>query len=109
MFKESDLYLGTEKVVVSTVYKAKGLEFDNVIVAEATNDIYPCLWTLKNPTSQEKQERILEDARAFYVAITRSKKKLYITSHTHSPWGHPKYQTDFFDCISIFFESRNAD
>ena len=104
MYKEPDLYLGTEKIVVSTVYKAKGLEFDNVIVTEATNDVYPCLWALKNPTQQEKQERILEDARALYVAITRSKKKLYITSHTRSPWGHPKYQSDFINCISNFFE-----
>lgn len=106
MFKESDLYLGTEKVIVSTVYKAKGLEFDNVIVAEATNDTYPSLWALKNLTQQEKEERILEDARAFYVAMTRSKKKLYITSHTSSPWGHPKYQTYFINCISDCFERK---
>ncbi len=78
MFKESDLYLGNEKVVVSTVYKAKGLEFDNVIVAEATDDVYP---NFRSKTSEE----ILEDARAFYVAMTRSKKKLFITSNTRSP------------------------
>jgi DNA helicase-2/ATP-dependent DNA helicase PcrA len=104
MFKESDLYLGTEKVVVSTVYKAKGLEFDNVIVAEATDDTYPVLWTLKNATQEEKAERILEDTRAFYVAMTRSKKKLYITSHTRSPYGHPKEQSKFIECISKFFD-----
>jgi DNA helicase-2/ATP-dependent DNA helicase PcrA len=103
MFKESDLYLGTEKVVVSTVYKAKGLEFDNVIVAEATDDIYPLLWILKNPTTEEKAERILEDARAFYVAMTRSKKRLYITSHTRSFYGHLKVQSRFIKPIIEFF------
>lgn len=106
MFKESDLYLETEKIVVSTVYKAKGLEFDNVIVAEATNDTYPVLWTLKNPTLQEKADRILEDAKAFYVAMTRSKKKLYITSHTQSLRGHEKTQSDFINCISNYFERK---
>ncbi|MCL1938579.1 MAG: UvrD-helicase domain-containing protein [Candidatus Azobacteroides sp.] len=120
MFKESDLYLGTEKVVVSTVYKAKGLEFDNVIVAEATNDIYPYVWMLeknyRNARSEEEkmkilkqiQERTLEDARAFYVAMTRSKKKLYITLHTQSPWGHAKSQTNFIDCIANFFERKRV-
>jgi DNA helicase-2/ATP-dependent DNA helicase PcrA len=117
MFKESDLYIGTEKVVVSTVYKAKGLEFDNVIVAEATDDTYPYIWMLerdyKNARSEEekkkileqKKEHILEDARAFYVAMTRSKKKLYITSHTLSPYDHLKQQSRFIECISSFFES----
>jgi DNA helicase-2/ATP-dependent DNA helicase PcrA len=103
MLKESDLYLGTEKVIVSTVYKAKGLEFDNVVVAEATDDTYPVLWTLKNATPKAREERILEDARAFYVAMTRSKKKLFITSHTCSPYGHSKEQSRFIDCISSFF------
>ncbi|HPB57979.1 MAG TPA: 3'-5' exonuclease [Bacteroidales bacterium] len=103
-FKESDLYLGTEKIVVSTVYKAKGLEFENVIVAEATDDIYPMLWVLNGLTPQQKEESILEDARTFYVAMTRSKKRLYITSHTRSPFGHPKKQSEFIKCISGYFE-----
>lgn len=100
MFKESDLYLEKEKVVVSTVYKAKGLEFDNVIVAEATDDVYP------NFRSKNREE-ILEDARAFYVAMTRSKKKLFITSHTRSPWGHLKVQSRFLNCIREYFNERN--
>lgn len=119
MFKESDLYLGTEKVVVSTVYKAKGLEFDNVIVAEATNDTYPYLWMLyrdlQNTHSEEEkkhiekqiEERTLEDSRLLYVAMTRSKKKLYITSHTRSPWGHLKEQSEFINCISSYFKREN--
>jgi DNA helicase-2/ATP-dependent DNA helicase PcrA len=127
MFKESDLYHGTEKVVVSTVYKAKGLEFDNVIVAEATDDTYPYIWMLikelqilekwclideetlnlqKQIENIQKQveERILEDARAFYVAMTRSKKKLYITSHTRSLYGQ-KCQSRFIKPIREYFKN----
>lgn len=118
MFKESDLYLGTEQIILSTVYKAKGLEFDNVIVAEATNDIYPYTWMLykelqnalkkdeKNKIMLQIEDRTLEDARTFYVAMTRSKKKLFITSHTTSPYGHPKDQTSFIDCISMYFNNK---
>ena len=31
----------TEKVLVSTVHKVKGLEFKNVIIFEATDSVYP--------------------------------------------------------------------
>jgi DNA helicase-2/ATP-dependent DNA helicase PcrA len=82
-FKESDLYYGVDKIVLSTVYKAKGLEFDNVIVAESTDSTYPS-WASKT------KEDILEDARAFYVAMTRTKKRLHITYHDTfvSAWGN---------------------
>ena len=103
MFKESDLYFGKEKVFISTVYKAKGLEFDNVIIAEAVDDVYPTLWSLKKLTPQEKEDRILEDARAFYVAMTRSKKKLFITSHTRTSYGRLKERSRFIDCIKDLF------
>ena len=97
MFKESDLYLGNEKVMVSTVYKAKGLEFDNVIVAEATDDIYP---SYRSITDKEK----IEDARLFYVAMTRAKRRLFITSHTISKFNRPRKPSRFVNCIRNFFE-----
>jgi DNA helicase-2/ATP-dependent DNA helicase PcrA len=134
MFKEADLYLGIEKVLISTVYKAKGLEFDNVIVAEATDDCYPHLYPIKKQiadrqrckvykinwgdvTSQEKrllEEQTLESARAFYVAMTRSKKKLYITWHKQGPFLYEDRNTGqsifltreksrYIKCISEFF------
>ena len=106
-FKESDLYIGIEKVVISTVYKAKGLEFDNVIVAETTDDNYPMLWPLANSTEEEKRNRILEDARAFYVAMTRSKKKLFFTSSTQAKNGKSVKESRFKECISPFFKKVN--
>ena len=104
MFKESDLYLGNEKVVISTVYKAKGLEFENVIVAEATDNEYPCLWPLKDASESEKEAAILEDARAFYVALTRTKKRLFISYHDKSSYGHTKDRSRFIECIQEYFQ-----
>jgi DNA helicase-2/ATP-dependent DNA helicase PcrA len=120
LYKESDLYLGHEQIVVSTVYKAKGLEFDNVVIADATDEMYPRLWALKkdlqNAETQEKRKNIqtqitkktLEDARAFYVAMTRSKKKLYITIPTNNSFGYRQAPSGFINCIQGYFEQINT-
>lgn len=100
-YKESDLITGDEQVYLSTVYKAKGLEFDNVIVAEAVEGTYPH-WASK----PEDQKR--EDARALYVALSRAKKRLYVTSHTISvnQYGKifPKSPSPYLRCIQHHFE-----
>ena len=73
--KEADLCNSramTERVFVSTVHKAKGLEFDNVIVFDAVDGRWP------NFYSQNKPASLAEDARKFYVAITRATRRLVI-------------------------------
>ncbi len=73
--KESDLCSAEvvdEKVFVTTIHKAKGLEFDNVIVFDVTDDRYPGFFAKDNPM------QIAEEARKLYVAMTRAKKRLLI-------------------------------
>ncbi len=60
-----------EKVYVMTVHKAKGLEFEHVILFDATDGCFP-LFLARTP--QEKEE----EARVFYVGISRAKKRLSI-------------------------------
>lgn len=60
-----------ERIYVSTIHKAKGLEFDNVIVFDAVDGRYP---NFAAATINQKEE----DARKLYVALTRAKKRLYI-------------------------------
>ncbi|MGP1550757.1 MAG: 3'-5' exonuclease [Prevotella fusca] len=60
-----------ERIYVTTVHKAKGLEFDNVIIYDAANGRYPNAY---NKTKQQDEE----DARKFYVAMSRAKRRLYI-------------------------------
>ena len=71
--KEADMCGSSleERYIISTVHKAKGLEFDTVIVYRAIDGSYPGShsWT-------EKQ--IQEDARRLFVALSRSKKRLCI-------------------------------
>ncbi len=60
-----------EKLFVSTVHKAKGLEFDNVVVTGVVDSVYPFYRSVSN-------EDKMEDARKFYVALSRAKKRIYL-------------------------------
>ena len=74
--KEADLCNSpslNDRIFVTTVHKAKGLEFDNVIVFDAVDDRYPSYF------NRDNKDGIAEDARKFYVAITRAKHRLYIS------------------------------
>ncbi len=101
-----------ERVFIMTVYKGKGLEFDNVVILGANDDTYPFFAINKVLKNQYKytQEQIAkallerkEDARKFYVAISRAKKRLCI-SYTHrNAWGFPTTVTPFIQSIQNYF------
>ena len=105
LYKEADLIMGDEKIVISTVHKAKGLEFENVIVPECVSDVYPS-WASK--TEEEKKE----DARTLYVALSRAMKRLIITTHSISvnKYGRsfPRSKTYFINCIEKYFNEIAA-
>ena len=60
------------RVTLMTVHSVKGLEFDYVFLVGMEEGLFPH----KNSFSKEEQE---EERRLMYVAVTRAKKKLYIT------------------------------
>lgn len=71
-FNEGDFFQNgilEERMFIMTIHKAKGLEFDNVILYDITNGRMP--WY--------KSRNVDEDARVLYVAMSRAKKRLYIT------------------------------
>ena len=73
MLKEQNKKNGEkEGVNLMTMHAAKGLEFDTVFVIEANEGSCP----YKKATADEEIE---EERRLFYVAMTRAKKKLFIT------------------------------
>lgn len=90
-----------ERVYVTTVHKAKGLEFDNVIVFDAAAERYP---NKRNTTEKQNQE----DARKFYVAMSRAKRRLIVAySLTARDWHNVSYTrelTPFMDSIAHHFE-----
>jgi len=62
-----------EKVVLSTIHQAKGLEWDTVFVIHLTNMGFP------NPRALEGDGNIEEERRLFYVAVTRARNRLYLS------------------------------
>ena len=63
-----------EAVVLMTIHSAKGLEFPVVFLAGAEEGIFPGNASISNP------EEMSEERRLAYVAITRAKEKLFVTS-----------------------------
>lgn len=109
-FRESDLCdteIIEEKLFISTVHKAKGLEFDNVFVFGAVDGTYPHF------CASSDDER-MEDARKFYVALSRAKKRLIIVAYDHylkhTERGTLTYQKDmspFVQAIKTYFTTQN--
>jgi DNA helicase-2/ATP-dependent DNA helicase PcrA len=62
----------TEKLKLSTIHQAKGLEFDAVFVIMLCDGMFP------STRSMETNEGEGEERRLFYVAITRAKNELYL-------------------------------
>jgi len=69
----------TEAVKLMTVHSSKGLEFSHVFISGLEQDLFPH----KNLDGTEKtKEDKEEERRLFYVAITRTKEKLYLSFAT---------------------------
>ncbi|MCB0712070.1 MAG: UvrD-helicase domain-containing protein [Ignavibacteriae bacterium] len=63
-----------ERVTLMTIHSAKGLEFETVIVPGMEEGLFPI------GQSASDQEELEEERRLFYVAVTRAKKRLYLTN-----------------------------
>lgn len=63
-------------VKMMTVHAAKGLEFDYVFIAGLEQDLFPHQRLGKDEISQAEAE---EERRLFYVALTRARKKVFVS------------------------------
>lgn len=63
-----------DAVNIMTIHAAKGLEFDVVFLPNWHDGVFP------SPRSMEEEGGLEEERRLAYVAITRAKKKLYISN-----------------------------
>ena len=92
--KTGNLYSNTFKdkpIEFMTVHRAKGLGYDNVIIINARNEVYgfpsqvqedP---VLKYVVKDDHSIEYAEERRLFYVALTRTKNRVYIVA----PKEHP--------------------
>ncbi|EEH64112.1 ATP-dependent DNA helicase PcrA [Gleimia coleocanis DSM 15436] len=72
------------EVTLMTVHTAKGLEFPVVFVTGLEDGTFPHQRSLMDPSE------LAEERRLAYVAITRARKKLYLSrAAVRSAWGTP--------------------
>lgn len=64
----------SDTVLMMTMHSAKGLEFPQVFIVGMEEGIFPGARSMDNEADMEEERRLA------YVAITRAKEKLYITS-----------------------------
>jgi len=62
-----------EKLILSTIHSAKGLEWHTVFIIWALDGKLPSIYSF------DDEEQLEEERRLMYVAATRAKKGLYIT------------------------------
>lgn len=101
-FKEADLCGSStikDRLFVSTIHKAKGLEFDNVIVFDAVDGRIPNFYHENNP------QLLAEDARKLYVAMSRAKRRLFVCySRQGASAGMPDRKLSrFMEPVKKFF------
>jgi len=70
---EDDPKDDTEKIKLTTIHQAKGLEFEVVFVIMLCDGMFPSARSTESNDGEEEERRL------FYVSITRAKNELYLT------------------------------
>src|SRR6195952_463406 len=85
---------GQDAIQLMTVHAAKGLEFDAVFISGLEEGLFP------HENSVSDLDGLEEERRLMYVAITRARKRLYLSfSQTRMLHGQTRYnvKSRFFD------------
>ena len=85
---------GQDAVQMMTVHSSKGLEFDAVFITGLEEGLFP------HENSMNDYDGLEEERRLMYVAITRARKRLYLSlSQTRMLHGQTRYniQSRFLD------------
>ena len=74
------------------MHQSKGLEYDTVFLAGLKENTFPSYMSVK-------ANNIDEEKRTFYVAMTRAKKKLYMTCSLEDAYGKIGEESRFIKLI----------
>ena len=104
-----------KKVQLMTIHGSKGLEFEHVFIVGAVNGMMPSLHG--EPEAIDKHEQfkntnIEEERRLFYVAVTRAKDRLTISSpkYIHRFGSVSEYErTMFLDGLEHLYKVKKVD
>ena len=111
-----------EKVILTTIHSAKGLEWDYVIlpqmnasvfpswkhVCKACHDVYGCNEGFDYCISEfvpEMERKFKEELSTYYVALTRAKRDVFVTVNTGlNPWNHRKKTNCFVNLPGLIHQ-----
>ena len=80
-------------IILSTIHKSKGLEYDNVFIVDLVKGEFPMIFDFTSRNDQLEEER-----RMFYVAITRARENLHLISLKYRN-EHKVEASEFFNFI----------
>jgi DNA helicase-2/ATP-dependent DNA helicase PcrA len=80
------------RVPIITIHQSKGLEFDVVFVAGASEGEIPSFYAVK-------EGRVEEERRLFYVGITRAKRRLFISCFDRNDYGYSAGPSTFLRAL----------
>jgi DNA helicase-2/ATP-dependent DNA helicase PcrA len=88
---QDELEKDNNAVKLMTVHASKGLEFDYVFITGLETDLFPHKRMNEHGISQAEEE---EERRLFYVALTRAKKKVFLSyAQIRTIFGSQKINT----------------
>ncbi len=88
LFSQQDDDTPEDVVKILTIHTAKGLEFDTVFINGLAEGQFPSR-RLRN------EEEVEEERRLLYVAVTRAKTRLYLSSYNSKAGGFVVQQSSF--------------
>lgn len=80
-------------IILSTIHKSKGLEYDNVFIVDLVKGEFPMIFDFTSKNNQLEEER-----RMFYVAMTRARENLHLISLKYRN-DHKVEASEFYDFI----------
>jgi DNA helicase-2/ATP-dependent DNA helicase PcrA len=97
LISDVDAMKDVPQVRLMTVHSAKGLEFNTVLLTGMEEEMFPY-----RGFDGERNDELEEERRLAYVAITRARKRLFIShAHVRTLFGATRYQarSRFLDCL----------
>ncbi len=82
-------------VTLSTIHSAKGLEWNTLFIMNMTDGSLPISFSF------DSKDELEEEQRLFYVAITRAKKRLYISYSLQSRAGYSNELSRFIEMPNV--------